>query len=584
MFKVVSAEIKKMVSKPGIYILAILLAVVLVLGVFIYKPTVYEDTSVNIRGESVLDIYGEFYGNGVSSGLKIETDNNIINTTQLVNLYTINGTTYKEYINNLYKEFENNFSAYRNCAYDSSSTSSINTTKNLLLQSLTNLNNSINTGINNAQKGAYTIISTNKNYNNYENLYENIYEIFNVTVSESNRSQIAEICKEYEDNFKENFTTSIKSFKFPTLDSNLIKDYTINEENTKYFIINNRMSEILNQINELKDLAQTDSEINTSLKSKDDMLNLINLYINTAKTYINLAHYELLTNAFSTVSTTEQLDLMYLGSESKYDANSFLIRYTYLFDNNKTEDDYAHPLTIGVASNHETNAYDYAYFVLKLFSFIIIVYAIMVACHAIAGEIKEGSMRYLAIRPISRTKLYFGKLFAILLMSTIMIIFSAIIALCVGGAVYGFQSLKILTIFNGTTAITMHPIVMLLIYLISMFLELTVYASIALLFSTLFKSDLLSVTILLVLYLINTLLPILSDGVNSWLAFYPFSHISLYSMFGSSNYALSDNFLNIMFGAKIYASSNFILTILVIGLFIIIANLIGSHLFKRKEL
>ena len=584
MFKVVSAEIKKMVSKPGIYILAILLAVVLVLGVFIYKPTVYEDTSVNIKGESVLDIYGEFYGNGVSSGLKIETDNNIINTTQLVNSYTINGTTYKEYINNLYKEFENNFSIYRNCAYDSSSTSSINTTKNLLLQSLTNLNNSINTGINNAQKGAYTIISTNKNYNNYENLYENIYEIFNVTVSESNRSQIAEICKEYEDNFKENFTTSIKSFKFPILDSNLIRDYTINEENTKYFIINNRMSEILNQINELKDLAQTDSEINTSLKSKDDMLNLINLYINTAKTYINLAHYELLTNAFSTVSTSEQLDLMYLGSESKYDANSFLIRYTYLFDNNKTEDDYAHPLTIGVASNHGTNAYDYAYFVLKLFSFIIIVYAIMVACHAIAGEIKEGSMRYLAIRPISRTKLYFGKLFAILLMSTIMIIFSAIIALCVGGAVYGFQSLKILTIFNGTTAITMHPIVMLLIYLISMFLELTVYASIALLFSTLFKSDLLSVTILLVLYLINTLLPILSDGVNSWLAFYPFSHISLYSMFGSSNYALSDNFLNIMFGAKIYASSNFILTILVIGLFIIIANLIGSHLFKRKEL
>ena len=144
--------------------------------------------------------------------------------------------------------------------------------------------------------------------------------------------------------------------------------------------------------------------------------------------------------------------------------------------------------------------------------------------------------------------------------------------------------MTILTIFNGSTAITMHPIVMLMIYLASLFFELVVYASIAMLLSCLFKSDLFAVTIMLVLYLLNTLLPVFAGGINSWLTYYPFSHISIYSLFGSSNYALSDNFLNILLGAKVYAGTNIGLTVYVILLFIIIANVIGSIIFKKKEL
>lgn len=583
MFKVVSAEIKKMVSKPGIYILAILLAVILVLGVFIYRPTVYQDTSVNLQGDTVLDIYNQFDG-GLNAGIKYDVDDNIINASYPVTLYRINGVTFKDHINELVNHFETNFSAYRNCAYDSSSSNTISTNKTNLLQSLINLNNAINIGINNAQNGAYTILTTTSNFNTYEEYYEYVYNNFDVTVTESNRTTIAEICKEYEDNFKDEFISSIDNFKYPNVSDDFIEDYSANIEGTKYSTINARMQEIITDIYELRDLAQFDSETNQSISSKDEMIRLINLYINTADTFINLVNYELLSNAFSVVNTNDQLDLMYLTNQSQYNSDSLLIRYTYLFENGKTENDYAHPLTIGVTSNHETNAYDYAYFILKLFSFIIIVYAVMTACHSIAGEIKEGSMRYLAIRPVGRIKLFFGKLFAILLMSIIMILFSAIIALCVGGAVYGFDSLTILTIFNGTTAITMHPIVMLLIYLLSMFLELMVYASIAMLLSCLFKSDLFAVTIMLVLYLLNTLLPVFAGGINSWLAYYPFSHISLYSLFGSSNYALSDNFLNILLGAKVYAGTNIGLTISVTLLFIIIANVLGSILFKKKEL
>ena len=202
MFKVVSAEIKKMVSKPGIYILAILLAVILVLGVFIYRPTVYQDTSVNLQGDTVLDIYNQFDG-GLNAGIKYDVDDNIINASYPVTLYRINGVAYKDHINELVNHFETNFSAYRNCAYDSSSSNTISTNKTNLLQSLINLNNAINIGINNAQNGAYTILTTTSNFNTYEEYYEYVYNNFDVTVTESNRTTIAEICKEYEDNFKE---------------------------------------------------------------------------------------------------------------------------------------------------------------------------------------------------------------------------------------------------------------------------------------------------------------------------------------------------------------------------------------------
>ena len=167
MFKVVSAEIKKMVSKPGVYILAILLAVILVLGVFIYRPSVYQDTSLNLQGDTVLDIYNQFDG-GLNAGIKYDIDDNITNASYPVTLYRINDITYKDHINELVSQFETNFSAYRNCAYDSSSSNTINTIRTNLLQSLTDLNTAIITGINNAQNGAYTILTTNSNFNIYE--------------------------------------------------------------------------------------------------------------------------------------------------------------------------------------------------------------------------------------------------------------------------------------------------------------------------------------------------------------------------------------------------------------------------------
>lgn len=578
MFKVISAELKKMVSKPGIYVLAILLAIILVLGVFIYNPTVYSTSNITLTGSTVMEKYTYFIGEG-SGSIKLQADSSITDASNKILSYTIDGKTQEENIEDLYDTFIMYYNNYREAAYNDTPANVITTYRNNLINALNSLNTAITTGVNNSSAGAYTILTTRSNYDRYTSAYESVRTLFS-----TNTSNIADICQEYEDNYKNDFTSSIDALIYPTLSEELIRDYTVNEEGTKLHTELSRLNEINDSIQSIYNDVRDGTKDNESISVMQELEDLANLYMNTASTFTNLVNYELLSNAFSFVNTNDQLDLLYLENETQYNSNTLLIRYDYLFDNNKTENDYAHPLTIGVTSNDEINAYDYAYFILRLFSFIIIVYAIMSACHAIAGEIKEGSMRYFAIRPVNRLTLYFGKFFAIILMSLIMIIFSAIIAVCVGGAVYGFSSASILTIFNSSTAIVIHPIVMLIIYLVSLLLELIVYTSIAMLLSCLFKSDLFAVTLMIVLYLLNTLLPVFVTGANSWLTYYPFSHISLYSLFGSSIYAISNNFLNMLLGAKVYAGTNIGLTITVIVLFVVIINLLATVAFKKKEL
>lgn len=578
MFKVISAELKKMVSKPGIYVLAILLAIILVLGVFIYNPTVYSTSNITLTGSTVMEKYTYFIGEG-SGSIKLQADSSITDASNKILSYTIDGKTQEENIEDLYDTFIMYYNNYREAAYNDTPANVITTYRNNLVNALNSLNIAITTGVNNSSAGAYTILTTRSNYDRYTSAYESVRTLFN-----TNTSNIADICQEYEDSYRNDFTSSIDALIYPTLSEELIRDYTVNEEGTKLHTELLRLNEINDSIQSIYNDVRDGTKDNESISVMQELEDLANLYMNTASTFTNLVNYELLSNAFSFVNTNDQLDLLYLENETQYNSNTLLIRYDYLFDNNKTENDYAHPLTIGVTSNDEINAYDYAYFILRLFSFIIIVYAIMSACHAIAGEIKEGSMRYFAIRPVNRLTLYFGKFFAIILMSLIMIIFSAIIAVCVGGAVYGFSSASILTIFNSSTAIVIHPIVMLIIYLVSLLLELIVYTSIAMLLSCLFKSDLFAVTLMIVLYLLNTLLPVFVTGANSWLTYYPFSHISLYSLFGSSIYAISNNFLNMLLGAKVYAGTNIGLTITVIVLFVVIINLLATVAFKKKEL
>ena len=60
MGKVIGFELKKLVSRIGIYILAILMAGLLVAGAFMYKPTERDTSSLSLVGDTVSEMYDNF--------------------------------------------------------------------------------------------------------------------------------------------------------------------------------------------------------------------------------------------------------------------------------------------------------------------------------------------------------------------------------------------------------------------------------------------------------------------------------------------------------------------------------------------
>lgn len=587
MFKVISAELKKILSKPGIYVLSIFLAVILIIGVFIYSPKVNETSTADFKNATnYTEKYDYFIGDDAtnkSKGIKVDADKQVKSAIANINNYTVNygleNISKKQEVENLIQAVNDMYNEYLDCSYDDSADTTITNIRSKLVNALENLNQAILDGNSNASNGCYSIVMTTSLYDTYSSQYKDILKWAKTVVKKEN---LADHCNVYKTQYKDSFINTINNFVYPTMSSSFVKNYTIDSDGTSLHTLNIRLNAILDEIQTNLELAQNSVEANIQLSSK--MNDLANKYVDTCSTYANLIKYSLINNAFDNLSTTEQMNAMYLKDYSAYNSSSLQIKYEYLFKNGKNETEYARPLTIGVTSNDDINAYDYAYFVLKLFSFVIIAFSIMMACNTIAGEIKEGSMRYMAIRPVGRAKIIFGKYFAILILSTILSIFSGIIAVAVGGAVYGFGSLNILTIFNGSVAVVMHPIAMILIYLLSLLIEIAIYTGIALMLSTIFKSDLLSVTLMLLLYLVNICLPMFVSGINSWLTFYPFSHISLYSLFGSSIYAIQGNFINALLGAKIYLTSNIILTSIVSILLILVPVFVAYRIFNSKEL
>ncbi len=579
MNKVIQAELKKTVSKPGIYILALLLAIIMVLGVFIYKPNATTDNSTQLSGSTVLQVYQDDFGDGVNAGIKAAADKTVADSQASIANYTVDGMTYKAKIEKLQNDFITNFNTYNECAYNSSNESYIDSARSRAIASLKSIYTTINVGLNLNNQNAYPIVSTKKNYDEYIALYGEAYQLLNTKTN-----KIAETCGEFRDNYQGKLDACINNLYFPSFDNDKATTYTSNAEGTKYSKFLTNRDAILANIEQLKTEAQDSADVNVDTKKVDEIKTLVTQYENYCLTYSNLINYELLANALDSVKSADKGNLLYLQKATTVNTNSWLIKYDYLFNHNKSMADFANPLTIGVASNKNTNGYDYAYFILKMFSFVIIAYAIMAGAHTIAGEIKEGTMRYLAIRPVSRNAILFGKFLAIAIMSVILIVFSGIISILVGGFIYGFNSLTILTVFAGKYAITLHPITMIIIYLLSLILELLVYLSIAIMLSTFIKSDILAVTILMVVYLVNILLPMFNSSSIGWLAYYPFSHISLYSLFGSALLANPNNAFNLLLGVKVYSTTCLGLTLLTTILIIIICNLIASAVFKHKEI
>ncbi len=572
MGKIIGFELKKLVSRIGTYMLVVLMAGLLVAGVFMYKPTERDTTPYTLVGETVSERYSNF---------KDDLQQNYLDTMQAVansaNTYISSSSNYmnsnnKQYITQLYNSFDDYCLLYMDSTVSNEEKNNI---VNSINQTLSDLKTALDDGLNPTKEATgYYILTTNDNYTELYSLLNKTTINFTSPASHSFAGQ------KYSNELRIPLNKCLEKLIYPDL-STTAKKYV--EGGAYYTLISSRMEEIAFKMEQEYNKITLDNALNKNKDIKIKLNTLFNRYINCVDIFKMSYDSAMCVQALNVVTNiTTRSNLVSYGNISLYHQEEHSLQYQYYIENHASESDFANGLSMTHTSNGKINAYDYTFFVISIFAVLVIVFAIYLSAHTISGEINSNTMRFTALRPVKRTSLFFGKYFAIMIMSFILLAFGTITSMTVGGILYGFESANILMIINSTWVFSIHPLAVIGIFVLSLWLMTALYSALAIMLSAIFKSDLLAMIVSVMIYVVNLILP-LFFGITSWLKFYPLANINLFAYFGSTS-VTTDSILSKLFNNVVYQGMNiWISLIYVLGITTILL-LIGRHIFKKREL
>ena len=561
-----------MLSRPGIYVVSLVLAAVMVFAAFTFNPTNRGSAYSNINQETVTEIYNTFT---MDELYKTYCDNIVSATDDYISSCTGSNET-KSNIDNLYNNFMSALANYKNTVQTDASLELKNQRKNELKLAITNLETALFTnGIDMTTSGQYKILINVDDYNYLKQQFSLIN--YNLDSSSSLNSQHLSNLSAAE-SFQEKLIATLNKLVYPVVSDDLT--LTLDQISTTNAT---RRSTYLSNMTALKSSISTEDD-EKKLANRELMNEYIQSYYNTSLLYSNIVSSSIQLNVFKNYSNNEINKFKYFEDYNKYSAEESLTKQTYLWDSETFEDDYANPIAFQTNSNiGSASAYDFMFYALEIFSFVIIVYALFLASNSIAGEKSDGTIKLIAIKPVNRSKIFNGKLLFCLLISLILLIFSAIISFVVGAFMYGLTSASVLVVFNANTAFVLHPALYMLIYVVSIFIKVFVFISIGMLLTTLFKSGTIASMIGLLVYFIDLVVGVILYG-NKLLKLLPLHNISLVSFFGNISYTNGSGIVSKLFANNFTNPPILWLSLLYIIGISIFTILFGIMNFKRKDL
>ena len=590
MIKLFKAELKKIFLRPGIFVMTALLAVILALSYLLYIPMPRNSTEISISKNTVSEIYN-YFSTGEMDYSKSNSLSYVESTKSLIDSYrsnnetsnvqklttdinTINDNIYslidrlgrvlssptsdgKEIANTLINNLKPSV-----CDFSNYFSSLISTTNPLILvnsetaQDITITLNSL---------ADILTLTTQPTQETYSNIRDKL-NLYNVSTS----------ANEYE----LNITSGIES----------IRDIVINQQfldtlQTEYYDVGvARLAVISQNIDEFYSTINGNYELEGSTEKKEELNQKISFYYNTCKQLNQIVLSKIYLNIGQDYTDFEFSKFNGLENFNRYESEQSLSRQEYLFDQNKMEYDYAVPFSFTSTSNFETNAYDFLYFVLELFSFIIIIYCVVIGSSMIAGEQNNGTLKLLAIRPYKRSKIMTSKILATLFFAFVFTLLSTIITFIAGGFMFGFNSAPILCVFNASTAFELSPIILTIIYLMALLLKIFTYIVLAFTISTLFRSYVGAVTVSIFCFFGTAILNLFVTS-NNVIKFLPLNNLDLFRYMGGGTFANStgSNIFNI-FASPILPDMSFIFSLINIIITISVLLMITYLVFKNRDI
>lgn len=565
MFKICSLEIKKLLSRIEFYIFITLLAGVLIVSAFVFKPEVRKDTSIKIAGETVNEVYDKF---NKIDGIKESLNASINNVTSSAEVYI--KTDVKSEINILFKDLDNNCFNFNDKLNTISTPAKQELVKGIIVK-LENLATTINNYLEYTKNQTeYYILVT-------EYDYTALYSTINLIRNNFSADNYAEMASNYCDVYSTQLKSNLSKLIYPEL-KETASQYRLNSHLNHITTL--RLDEINQKIINLNTDCLQDNALNNSTIMKNKITTLINNYINVVNLYTEGYSSAMCSKALSGLNNSTRKDLIGYSNVLLHEQEDKAIINEYCILHNLNPENYSKELSASHTSNYTKNSYDYSYFAISMIAILVTIFAIYMS--SVLTNDNIGKLRMIAIRPIKRSKIFFGKYLATILVSLTALLISLGIAITIGGFKFGFDTNNILMVINSQFVVIMHPMIAIAIYMFSLLIIVAIYTALALTLTTFIKNKFIVLSVILAFYVFNTTLPIFFD-VYSWLRFYPFANINLMAFF-SGNRLTNNSVIAKLFNSEIYFGMNIWISLSYILIITTLVLAIGKIMFRKKDL
>lgn len=594
MYRLFKGELKKIFLKPSLFIMTALLAIVITFSYYFYLPNGRTDTNVQIKGETVSEIFDKFtsgtdlysktyadsfldnaltlihnYSNSTAESDVISPKNQILKNITLINQYTdtwnnkyvsiTSNTTpvslepLREFGENLIEQIQNIQSYYEQISGFENP---------VILQTVTDYSQ-----ISDSFKVFAEKIDNAMKINTRDS-YKNLYEYIKTINISNNENQFQFVATNYIDKINDVVVSAklLESLKI---------DY--------YDVAKDRLNDINAEIVKINSICD-DEEKQLSAVNKKEINNQISFYNATCTQMVDILSTKLKLAIAENYTENEFTKFINCANFNRYEYTQTQTRQEFLFSNNKAEYDYATSLSFGSVSNYAPNAFDFTYYVLELFGFLIIVYCVVLGSGMIAGEQNNGTLKLLAIRPYTRGKILFSKIFATMFFVVIFVLLSCIISMIAGSVLFGMESMPILLVYNATLPIVVSPIVALLLYLATLILKIFVYIVLAFALSTLFKSHIVATAVSILCLFVTSIFSIFLTKATIF-KYLPLNNLDLFKFFGGGRFPNDDvNVITSIFSSPILPDTTFMFSFTNICVTIAILLIITYEVFKHRDI
>ncbi|MGN1200950.1 MAG: hypothetical protein ACI4R8_01615 [Candidatus Caccovivens sp.] len=561
-FKIARYDFKRLILNPiTLVVMIIVMAFCLIFGLAYKVPTTSKYSATTL-GQTTQEIYINFNENNKSDN-KIKSDAMLTEAKEIISIQSSNICMEHDSLKSIVSKFEKisddveKYNRSGSCVYTELNTldtpsgegQSIIEAKNLLSNFVTEY----------AQMEEFYSRLLFK-IDEFEDLQtiRNYFE--EVTARDSSISEILDdiyLHKNYFSQLSKISSTSL-IWTITTQEINALTSNYITKAETKTAEIYAEMTRIYNEVNEF------------DMKRADDMRNLITNYKLTTQS----AKFAVVTELEMLLSKHPNNFYGYKSVQAEDTKTSLAKANYFLQDEGLYYTQYQEALNFNVAS-YKITAFDYSYTMMCIIGFITIMFGIFCAYKLFGRDRKNGKMDLILSQNVTFNQVFVGKFLAIVLSTSFVLAFYAILTLGWGAIMFGFLPNEILAIFNLNTAYTIAPFWFWLIKIIGIELQVLFYSIITIFLMNLSRKFVLMFSVSLTIFAIATICNIFLNNAL-WYCLLPFIHADITSFIGGAT--MESGFLR----TALYINGNFFISLIYYIVIVALIYNFTKQLFKKN--